>query len=89
MIDHFLLLISLGCCCCGWVYLNSLSAWMGGSLLASLGTFQKMWVTKKEYEEAGKNAIYRFGYSFVCVHSFIYSFFIVVGQADILKWSSL
>lgn len=36
-----------------------LSTWIGGSILASLATFKKMWVTKKEYEEAGKNAIYR------------------------------
>lgn len=36
-----------------------LSTWIGGSILASLATFKKMWVTKKEYEEGGKNAIYR------------------------------
>jgi len=37
-----------------------LSTWIGGSILASLATFKKMWVTKKEYEESGgKNAIYR------------------------------
>lgn len=36
-----------------------LSTWIGGSILASLATFKKMWVTKKEYEENGKNAIYR------------------------------
>jgi len=36
-----------------------LSAWMGGSLLASLGTFSKMWVSKKEYDESGKSAIHR------------------------------
>jgi len=36
-----------------------LSAWIGGSILASLATFKRMWVTRKEYDEAGKNAIYR------------------------------
>ena len=36
-----------------------LSTWIGGSILASLATFKKMWVTKKDYEEGGKNAIYR------------------------------
>jgi len=36
-----------------------LSTWIGGSILASLATFKRMWVTRKEYDEAGKNAIYR------------------------------
>jgi len=36
-----------------------LSTWIGGSILASLATFRKMWVTRKEYDDAGKNAIYR------------------------------
>jgi len=29
-------------------------AWIGGSILASLGSFQQMWVSKQEYEEGGK-----------------------------------
>jgi actin beta/gamma 1 len=29
------------------------SAWVGGSVLASLATFSQMWVTKQEYEETG------------------------------------
>lgn len=29
------------------------SAWIGGSILASLGTFQQMWVSKAEYDENG------------------------------------
>lgn len=32
-------------------------AWIGGSVLASLGTFHQMWVSKKEYEEAGADKI--------------------------------
>lgn len=32
-------------------------AWIGGSVLASLGTFHQMWVTKAEYEEAGADRI--------------------------------
>jgi len=36
-----------------------LSAWIGGSILASLATFKKMWVTRKEYDDVGKNIIYR------------------------------
>lgn len=30
-----------------------LSTWIGGSILASLASFKKMWITKKEYEEDG------------------------------------
>eukprot|EP00195_Chlamydomonas_chlamydogama_P008600 CAMPEP_0202890812 /NCGR_PEP_ID=MMETSP1392-20130828/1103_1 /ASSEMBLY_ACC=CAM_ASM_000868 /TAXON_ID=225041 /ORGANISM="Chlamydomonas chlamydogama, Strain SAG 11-48b" /LENGTH=422 /DNA_ID=CAMNT_0049574455 /DNA_START=106 /DNA_END=1370 /DNA_ORIENTATION=- len=29
------------------------STWLGGSILASLGSFQQMWMSKKEYDEAG------------------------------------
>lgn len=29
------------------------SPWIGGSILASLGTFHQLWVSKKEYEEVG------------------------------------
>lgn len=28
-------------------------AWIGGSILASLGTFHQMWISRKEYEEHG------------------------------------
>ena len=29
------------------------ASWVGGSILASLGTFHQMWISKKEYEEQG------------------------------------
>ncbi|KAK5606042.1 Actin, alpha cardiac muscle 1 [Crenichthys baileyi] len=29
------------------------SVWIGGSVLASLSTFQQMWISKEEYDEAG------------------------------------
>jgi actin-related protein len=29
------------------------SSWIGGSILASLGTFHQAWISKKEYEEHG------------------------------------
>ncbi|CAM9688194.1 unnamed protein product [Choristocarpus tenellus] len=29
------------------------SAWIGGSILCSLGTFQQLWLSKKQYEEHG------------------------------------
>lgn len=32
-------------------------AWIGGSVLASLGTFHQMWVTKEEYNEVGVDRI--------------------------------
>lgn len=32
-------------------------AWIGGSVLASLGTFHQMWISKKEYEEHGASII--------------------------------
>lgn len=33
------------------------SAWVGGSILASLATFKSMWVTKEEYEEEGAERV--------------------------------
>lgn len=35
------------------------STWIGGSILASLGTFKKMWVSKEEYEEDGNAILHR------------------------------
>ncbi|CAK8689184.1 beta-centractin-like [Clavelina lepadiformis] len=35
------------------------STWIGGSILASLDTFKKIWVTKREYEEERHKAIHR------------------------------
>ncbi len=35
------------------------SVWIGGSILSSLKTFAKLWVTKKEYKEIGTTAVYR------------------------------
>lgn len=32
-------------------------AWIGGSILASLGTFHQMWISKQEYEENGVNVV--------------------------------
>ncbi|RHY67778.1 hypothetical protein DYB30_000682 [Aphanomyces astaci] len=33
------------------------SAWIGGSILASLGSFQQLWVSKREYDEYGADAM--------------------------------
>jgi actin-related protein len=35
------------------------SVWIGGSILASLSTFQQMWITKTEYDEAGPGIVHR------------------------------
>lgn len=33
--------------------------WLGGSVLASLGTFHQLWVTKDEYEEHGMSIVHQ------------------------------
>jgi len=35
------------------------SVWIGGSILASLSTFDEMWVEKAEYEESGPTIVHR------------------------------
>lgn len=35
------------------------STWMGGSILASLTTFKKMWISSEEYEEDGSAVVFR------------------------------
>ena len=35
------------------------SVWIGGSILASLSTFQTMWITKAEYDESGPAIVHR------------------------------
>lgn len=34
------------------------SVWIGGSILASLSTFQQMWITKEEYMESGSSIVH-------------------------------
>jgi len=34
------------------------SVWIGGSILSSLTTFQTMWITKNEYDEAGPTIVH-------------------------------
>jgi actin-related protein len=34
------------------------SVWIGGSILASLSTFQTMWIQKKEYDESGPTIVH-------------------------------
>jgi actin-related protein len=33
-------------------------AWIGGSIVGSLGSFQQLWVSKNEYEETGQSCLW-------------------------------
>jgi actin len=33
--------------------------WTGGSMMASLSTFEQMWISKQEYEESGPSIVHR------------------------------
>ncbi|CAF2935886.1 unnamed protein product [Rotaria sp. Silwood2] len=35
------------------------SVWIGHSILASLSTFQPMWISKQEYDESGSSIMHR------------------------------
>ncbi|EPB76074.1 Actin [Ancylostoma ceylanicum] len=35
------------------------SVWIGGSILASLSTFQQLWISKQEYDESGPSIVHR------------------------------
>ncbi|CAJ1370876.1 unnamed protein product [Effrenium voratum] len=35
------------------------SAWIGGSILTSLSTFQQMWISRAEYDESGPSIVHR------------------------------
>ncbi|WP_347452173.1 hypothetical protein [Acinetobacter baumannii] len=35
------------------------SVWIGGSILASLPTFQQMCISKQEYDESGPSIVHR------------------------------
>ncbi|PVU98105.1 hypothetical protein BB561_000094 [Smittium simulii] len=35
------------------------SVWIGGSIVASLSTFQQMWISKQEYDESGPSIVHR------------------------------
>merc|ERR1712232_1003124 len=38
---------------------RKIGAWLGGSILGSLGSFHEMWVSKAEYEEHGSGIVER------------------------------
>ena len=35
------------------------SVWIGGSILASLSTFQHMWISRSEYDKYGPSIVHR------------------------------
>ncbi len=35
------------------------SVWIGGSILASLSTFESIWISKQEYDETGPSIVHR------------------------------
>jgi actin beta/gamma 1 len=35
------------------------SVWIGGSILASLSSFQAMWISKQDYNEFGPSIVHR------------------------------
>ncbi|MCJ1474134.1 NuA4 histone acetyltransferase subunit [Lambiella insularis] len=41
----------------GNMYERKYASWIGGSILASLGTFHQMWISKKEYDEHGAGIV--------------------------------
>ena len=49
------------------------SVWIGGSILASLSTFQDMWVSKQEYDECGPSIIHRKCFWIMSQHSLIWN----------------
>jgi len=38
---------------------RSYHAWVGGSILSSLSTFNQMWITKQEYDDSGPSIVHR------------------------------
>ena len=43
----------------GNVVARKYSSWLGGSILASLGTFHQLWIGREEYMEVGKGVVHR------------------------------
>lgn len=43
----------------GLIDLLCVAVWIGGSILASLSTFQQMWISKQEYDESGPSIVHR------------------------------
>src|ERR1700677_3839345 len=49
------------------------SVWIGGSILASLSTFQQMWISKQEYDESGPVRLTKaFSHKSLLIHSHLF-----------------
>merc|ERR1719411_1696201 len=48
------------------------SVWIGGSILASLSTFQQMWISKQEYDECGPAIVRRSSASKYLISGFLF-----------------
>ena len=35
------------------------SAWLGGAILSRIDSFEPMWITRKEFDEEGKNIVHK------------------------------
>ena len=55
------------------------SVWIGGSILASLSTFQNLWCSKQEYDESGPGIVHR-------SKSFFPSFTYYVVSDDVVRY---
>ena len=58
------------------------SVWIGGSILASLSTFQNLWCSKQEYDESGPGIVHRSTYPYYVLaapFSDIYAFRVLLG----------
>ena len=56
------------------------SVWIGGSILASLSTFQNLWCSKQEYDESGPGIVHRSTYPMLCrfILGFLYHLYRVL-----------
>ena len=43
----------------GNIVARKYSSWLGGSILASLGTFHQLWISREEYMESGRSVVHR------------------------------
>merc|ERR1712209_13645 len=57
------------------------SVWIGGSILASLSTFQQMWISKQEYDECGPAIVHRKCFYILLI--FLFSIFPSFGHSAV------
>lgn len=53
---------------------------IGGSILASVSTFQQMWISKQEYDESGPSIVYHQCFSMDCVFLFVCFSFLILSE---------